>query len=68
LSMPPGKGGYYTIALYLDTFSQHVWAFKYKTVGMARTTVNVLSTITKAFIAPETFMTDSGTHFDNSKV
>jgi transposase InsO family protein len=68
LSMPPGKGGYHTIALYLDTFSQHVWAFKYKTAGMVRTTVDVLSTITKAFIAPETFMTDGGMHFDNSKV
>ena len=68
LSMPPGKGGYHTIALYLDTFSQHVWAFKYKTAGLARTTVDALSTITKAFIAPETFMTDGGMHFDNSKV
>jgi hypothetical protein len=33
LSMPPGKGGFHMIALYLDTFSQHVWAFKYKTAG-----------------------------------
>ena len=29
LSMPQGKGGYHTIGLYLDTYSQQVWAFKY---------------------------------------
>jgi transposase InsO family protein len=66
--MPPGKGGYHTLAVYLDTFSQYVWAFKYKTVGTAKTSVDTLSTISKAFIAPETFMTDSGTHFNNAIV
>ena len=65
LSMPPGKGGYHTVGLYLDVFSQHIWAFKYKTAGTAKTTIDALSTITKAFIAPETFMTDGGTHFNN---
>lgn len=25
LSMPPRKGGYHTVGLYLDTFTQHVW-------------------------------------------
>jgi Integrase core domain len=68
LSMPPGKGGYHTIALYLDTFSQHMWAFKYKMAGTAKTIVNALSTITKAFITPETLMTDGSTYFDNNMV
>jgi hypothetical protein len=66
--MPPGKGGYHTITLYLNTFSQHVWVFKYKMAGTAKTTVDTLSTITKAFIPPETLMTDGGTHFDNNMV
>jgi hypothetical protein len=66
--MPPGKGGYHTIALYLNTFSQHMWAFKYKMAGMAKTTVNVLSTITKAFIVPKMLMTDGSTHFNNNTV
>ena len=33
LSLPTGKGGYNTLGVYLDTFSQHVWAYKYKTAG-----------------------------------
>jgi hypothetical protein len=66
--MPLGKGGYHTIAVYLDTFSQHMWAFKYKMVGTVKTTIEVLSTITKHFIAPETFMTDGRMHFNNNLV
>jgi transposase InsO family protein len=65
LLMPPGKGGYHTVGLYLDTFSQHVWAFKHKTADTAKTTVDVLSTISKVFIAPKTFMMDRGSHFNN---
>jgi hypothetical protein len=68
LSMLPDKGGYHTITVYLNTFSQHMWAFKYKTAGTVKTTVKALSTITNNFIAPETFMTDGGMHFDNNLV
>ena len=68
LLMPVGKGGYHTIGLYLDTFSQHVWAFKYKIAGTARTTVDALSMISKNFVAPEVFMMDSGSHFNNVAV
>jgi transposase InsO family protein len=68
LSMPPGKGAYHTEGLYLDTFLQHIWAFKYKTAGTVKTTLNMLNTITKVFIAPETFMTDRGSHFNNLAV
>jgi RNase H-like domain found in reverse transcriptase len=31
LSLPTGKGGYHTVGLYLDTFTQHIWGFKFKT-------------------------------------
>jgi hypothetical protein len=68
LSMPAGKGGYHTIMLYLDTFSQHIWAFKHKTAGMAKTTMDALNTISKMFITPEAFMSDSGSHFNNNAV
>jgi hypothetical protein len=33
LSMPLGKGGYKMAGLYLDTCSQHVWGYKFKTHG-----------------------------------
>ena len=68
LSMPNGKGGYHTIGLYLDTYSQHIWAFKHKTAGTAKTTVEALSRIFQDFTAAETFMTDGGKHFDNNEV
>ena len=68
LSMPNGKGGYHNIGLYLDTYSQHVWAFKYKTAGSAKTTVDALSRIFQDFVPAETFMSDGGKHFDNNEV
>jgi transposase InsO family protein len=68
LSMPAGKDGYHMIGLYLDTFSQHVWTFKYKTTGTAKTTVDALSTVSKNFVAPEAFMTDGSSHFNNAAV
>jgi hypothetical protein len=68
LSMPSGKGGFHTIGLYLDTYSQHVWAFKYKTAGSAKTTVDALSRVFQGFVPPETFMSDGGKHFDNHEV
>ncbi|OJT13171.1 Pro-Pol polyprotein [Trametes pubescens] len=68
LSMPDGKGGYHTVGVYLDTFSQHVWAFKYKTAGTAKTTTDSLRQIFQGFAPPETFMTDGGKHFNNNNV
>ena len=68
LSLPDRKGGYHTVGLYLDTYSQHVWAFKYKTAGTAKTTTSALSEIFHAFVAPETFMSNGGRHFDNKEV
>lgn len=68
LSMPNGKGRYHTIGLYLDTYSQHVWAFKHKSAGTVKTTVDVLSRIFQDFVAAETFMSDGGRHFDNNEV
>lgn len=68
LSMPTGKGGYHTLGVFLDTFSQHVWVTKFKTAGTAKTTTDSLAMIFNNFAAPETFMTDGGKHFDNHTV
>lgn len=67
LTLPKAKG-YHTLGVYLDTFSQHVWVFKYKTAGTAKTTIDSLSNIFRNFIPSETFMTDGGRHFDNNEV
>lgn len=68
LSMPTGKGGYHTLGLYLDTFSQHLWVTKFKTAGTAKTTIDSLSVIFNNFAPAETFMTDGGKHFNNEAV
>lgn len=68
LSMPTGKGGYHTIGLYLDTYSQHIWGFKYKTHGSAKTTKDGLNQIFQGYAPSETFMADGGKHFDNKEV
>ena len=68
LSMPTGKGGYHTIGLYLDTYSQHIWGFKYKTAGNTKTTKDGLYTIFQGYTPPETFMSDGGKHFNNNEV
>jgi transposase InsO family protein len=68
LSLPAGKGGYHTVGLYLDTFSQHVFGYKYKTAGSAKTTTDGLEKIFQGFAPSETFMSDGGKHFDNKEV
>ena len=68
LSMPLGKGGYHTIGLYLDTFTQHVWGFKFKTAGTGKTTVKSLDDIYGGFAPAEVFMSDGGKHFKNNEV
>ena len=68
LSMPPGKGGYHTVGLYLDTFTQHVWGYKFKTAGTGKTTVKSLEDIYGGFAPSEVFMSDGGKHFKNNEV
>jgi hypothetical protein len=66
--MPMGKGGYHTVGLYLDTFTQHVWGFKFKTAGTGKTTVKSLDDIYGGFAPAEVFMSDGGKHFKNNEV
>jgi len=68
LSLPTSKGGWHTVLLLLDTYSQHVWAFKFKTHGTGKTTVSSLDQLHHNFRIPETFMTDGGKHFNNNEV
>jgi hypothetical protein len=68
LSLPTGKGGYHTVGLYLDTYSQHVFGYKYKSAGSAKTTVDSLEKTFQVFAPWETFMSDGGKHFDNKEV
>ena len=56
------------MGLYLDTFSQHVFGYKYKTAGSAKTTLDSLSKTFHAYAPWETFMSDRGRHFDNKEV
>lgn len=68
LSLPKGKSGYSTIGVYLDTFSQHMWAFKFKNAGNAKTMIESLKGIFSTFTPSETFMADGGKHFNNDAV
>ena len=56
------------MGLYLNTFSQHVFGYKYKTAGSAKTTVDSLNRTLQTFAPWETFMTDGEKHFDNKEV
>jgi transposase InsO family protein len=68
LSLPTGKGGYHTVGLYLDTFTQHIWGFKFKMAGTGKTTVKLLEEIYSGFVLAEVFMSDGGKHFKNNEV
>jgi transposase InsO family protein len=68
LKLSKGKGGYHTVRLYLDCFSQSVWGDKWKTHSSAATRISTLKRISDTYIPPETFMTDGGLHFNNKEV
>ena len=68
LAISKGKGGFNNLGIYLDVFSQHVSAFKYKTSGTALTTIGALRHIGDTYVDPETFMVDGGSHFNNNVV
>jgi hypothetical protein len=68
LSMPPEKWGYNTIGLYLNTFTQHIWGYKFNSAGTGKTTVKSLDNIYGGFALAEVFMLDGGRHFKNNKV
>lgn len=68
LSLPKGHGGFKTLGVFLDIYSQNIWTFTFKTAGSAKTTVAVLQQIFKDFVPAEVFMSDGGSHFKNVEV
>jgi hypothetical protein len=56
------------MTVYLDTFSQHTWTFKFKTLGNAKSMIESLKGIFSAFAPSETFMADGDKHFNNNAV
>ena len=63
LSMPMGKGGFHTIGLYMDVYSQKIFGRKFTTYGTTATTIALLNKIRHAYQMPEVFMADGGSHF-----
>lgn len=63
LSMPLGKGGFHTIGLYMDVYSQKIFGFKITTFGTTATTISVLDQTRCTYRMPEVFMVDGGSHF-----
>ena len=68
LSLPKGKGGFHTVLLVMDVFSRYIWGYKLKHHGTGKATVDALQSIAHTFQAPETLMTDGGSHFNNGEV
>jgi len=66
--LPEGKSRFHQVSLYLNTCTQHVWGYMFKTHGSGKTTLKSLKDIFFNFTAPETFMTDKGIHFTSHKV
>ncbi|OJA13674.1 hypothetical protein AZE42_13674, partial [Rhizopogon vesiculosus] len=67
LALPKGKGRYHNTLLIMDVYSQYIWGFKLQVHGTTKTTIEGLDTIVHGFRAPETFMMDGGSHFDNGE-
>ena len=68
LSMPIGKGGFHTIGLYMDMYSEKIFGFKFTTYGSTATTISSLDKIRQTYRTPEVFMADGGTHFSGHEV
>lgn len=68
ISLPTSGGGITTLGVYLDIYSQYVWVFPYAKAPTGTDTVNALRHIGQMFAAPETFISDGGSHFNNYEV
>ena len=49
LSLLKGKGGYKTVLMIIDTHSSFVWAYKLKTAGTGKTTLDGLQDVVLHF-------------------
>jgi transposase InsO family protein len=68
MSMPLGKGGFHTIGLFMDVYSQKIFGFKFTTYGSTTTTITSLNCIWQMYRMPKVFMADGGSHFTGTAV
>jgi hypothetical protein len=68
LSLPRGKGGWKTVLLTIDMFSDFVWAPKLRSNGSGKASIEGLNDIVQNYNSPETYMADGGSHFKNEEV
>ena len=68
LSMPIGKGGLHTIALFMDIFLQKIFSYKFTVHRSTKTTISSLDNIWRHYCMPEVFMADGGTHFSSHSI
>ena len=68
LSLPKGKGGFTKVGLWMDVYSQRVWATKLKTAASAKSSKKSYGDICDLFTTPETLMVDGGPEFDNNEL
>ena len=66
--MPTGKGGFHTIRLYMDVYSQKVFGFQFTTYGTTTTTTASLEKIRQTYCVPEVFMADGGSRFSGCDI
>ena len=68
LSMPVGHGGFHTIGLFMDVYSQKIFGYKFTGYGTTATTIASLNRIRQTYRMPEVFMADGGSHFTGHAV
>jgi hypothetical protein len=68
MSMPVGKGGFHTIGLFMDVYSQKIFGFKFTTYGSTATTIASLNRIQRMYRMLEVFMAGGGSHFAGTAV
>src|SRR6266481_8134430 len=68
LTLLKGKGGYKTVLLMIDTFSNFIWAYRLKSAGTGKMTLDGLRNLVLHYWKPDTIMTDGGSHFNNEEV
>ncbi|QRV96745.1 Retrovirus-related Pol polyprotein from transposon opus [Ceratobasidium sp. AG-Ba] len=68
LSLPVGSGGYKTVLLLVDVYSRFTFGFMTRNAGTGTFTVQCLEKLCDHIMAPSSFMSDNGSHFDCREV
>jgi hypothetical protein len=68
MSMPLGKGGFHTVGLFMDVYSQKIFGFKFTTYGSTTMTITSLNRIQQMYRMPKVFIADGGSHFAGAAV